>query len=425
MKPENLNINDFNYYLPDEKIAKYPLSERDRSKLLHFKDGKIAEHHFYDLPQLLDSKDFLICNNTKVIQARLLFEKISGAKIEIFCLEPFSPADYQMNFQTTKSCVWKTLIGNLKRWKSGNLQKEITVNNEKVVFEAKYIEAFNDMSHLVEFQWRSCCEFETRANKAQGTDYKSAPANTVTFGEILQNFGELPIPPYLNRKTEDSDKTTYQTVYSKIDGSVAAPTAGLHFTPEVLQKLSDKGVKINEITLHVGAGTFQPVKSEQIGGHPMHSEIFSVKKSVIEQIINNLDNIVAVGTTSVRTLESLYYIGCEIIENAQNPQLLVNQWIAYENKFSYTVREALNAIVNYLNTNNLQSISASTKIIIAPSFQFKIARKIITNFHQPKSTLLLLVSAFTGEENRQKIYDFALKHDFRFLSYGDSSLLEK
>ena len=410
MSPKNLNINLFDYILPNDRIAKYPLKERDNSKLLHFDGKNIEEKRFFDLPQLLDNEDVLICNNTKVIQARLHFAKESGAVIEIFCLEPHEPADYQLAFQTTKSCVWKVLIGNLKRWKSELLTKTISVNNTEFAFSAKYLQPCENMSHFVEFKWQPI---------------EKDVVHNLFFGQILENFGELPIPPYLNRKTEDSDKKNYQTVYSKIYGSVAAPTAGLHFTPKVLQKLADKGVKINEITLHVGAGTFQPVKTEQIGEHQMHSEFFTVQRAVIEQIMQNLGHIVAVGTTSVRTLESLYFIGCRIKENLQNPQLVVNQWEEYETEHKFSIEDALQEIVNYMKINDLDTICAETKIIIAPSFRFKIVKKIITNFHQPKSTLLLLVSAFVGETNRQKIYDFALQNNFRFLSYGDSSLIER
>jgi S-adenosylmethionine:tRNA ribosyltransferase-isomerase len=427
---KTLNINDFDYNLSEEKIAKYPLKERDNSKLLHFDGKNIEEKHFLDLPQLLDAEDLLVCNNTKVIQARLHFAKKTGSFIEIFILEPHYPADYQLAFQSTKSCVWKVFIGNAKRWKSDILTKQIVIDNEcnygfepqlpenisysdfcqneaknqKFTFSAKYLQQYENMSHLVEFQW----------------DNKN-----FTFGQILENFGELPIPPYLNRKCEESDKKTYQTIYSKIYGSVASPTAGLHFTTKVLHNLANKGVKISEITLHVGAGTFQPIKSEKIGGHKMHGEFFKIQLSVIEQIIKKIDSIVAVGTTSVRTLESLYFIGCHIKKNPQNPQFVVNQWEEYETEQKISVAEALQEIVNYMKINHLQTICAETKIIIVPSFNFKIVKKIITNFHQPKSTLLLLVSAFAGEENRKKIYEFALKNDFRFLSYGDSSLLEQ
>jgi len=425
VSPKTLNINSFDYILPYEKIAKYPLKERDKSKLLYFDGKNIKEKHFFDLPQLLDKEDVLICNNTKVIPARLYFKKETGAIIEIFCLEPHEPADYQLAFQSTKSCVWKVLIGNAKRWKSGVLKKTILINNIEFVFVAKYLSKCENMSHLVEFQWQPVCHCGESRNRLKIKRLRVKPAMTerTTFGQILENFGELPIPPYLNRKTEESDKKNYQTIYSKIDGSVAAPTAGLHFTPKVLQDLADKGVKISEITLHVGAGTFQPVKSEEIGEHQMHNEFFIIQRTVIEQVMQNLKSIVAVGTTSVRTLESLYFIGCRIKENPQNPQFVVNQWEDYETEHKLSVEEALQEIVNYMNINNLETICAETKIIIVPGFRFKIVKKIITNFHQPKSTLLLLVSAFVGEENRKKIYDFALKNDFRFLSYGDSSLL--
>jgi S-adenosylmethionine:tRNA ribosyltransferase-isomerase len=403
ISPENIDINDFKYDLPDEKIAKYPLKKRDTSALLHWNGKNISESKFYNLPQLLDKEDFLIFNNTKVIQARLLFEKETGSKIEIFCLEPYAPADYQIAFQMTEKCAWKVLIGNAKRWKYGYLTKKIDVENKVCNLSAKYVEPLDNMTHIVEFQWDN---------------------KRLTFGEILQFLGELPIPPYLNRKTELSDKETYQTVYSKVKGSVAAPTAGLHFTPEVLRNLASKGIATAEITLHVGAGTFQPVKSDNIGSHTMHSEFFAVQLSVIEHIIEHLDNIVAIGTTSVRTLESLYYIGCHIRQNPDNPQFDVSQWEAYNNDFCLSTRDALFEVVNYMKNNNLSILNTSTKIIIVPSFRFRVVKKMLTNFHQPQSTLLLLVEAFVGNENRRKIYDYALQNDFRFLSYGDSSLLE-
>ncbi|MDR3328472.1 MAG: S-adenosylmethionine:tRNA ribosyltransferase-isomerase [Prevotellaceae bacterium] len=401
--PKNININDFKYNLPDTKIAKYPLTKRDISALLHWNGKNILENKFYNLPKLLNKNDFLIFNNTKVIQARLIFEKETGSKIEIFCLEPYTPADYQTAFQTTEKCEWKVLIGNAKRWKNSCLTKKITIENNISNFSAKYVKPSDNMTHIVEFQW----------------DNKK-----LTFGKILQFLGELPVPPYLNRKTELSDSETYQTVYSKVNGSVAAPTAGLHFTPEVLKNLAEKGIKTAEITLHVGAGTFQPVKSDNIGLHTMHAEFFTVQLPVIKQIFEHLDNIVAVGTTSVRTLESLYYIGCHIKQNPNNPQFDVLQWEPYNNDFDISTKEALSEVINYMKNNNLSILKASTKIIIVPSFKFRIIKKMLTNFHQPQSTLLLLVEAFVGGENRRKIYDYALQNDFRFLSYGDTSLLE-
>ena len=405
MNIKEIRIEDFDYPLPDERIAKYPLTERDHSNLLHWQNGKIEQLHFYDLPDTLTRNDLLVYNNTKVIQARLHFQKETGAIIEIFCLEPHSPADYNLVFQENKSCVWKCLVGNSKKWKEGALKQTMYIKDILFQLEATRIESENEgMSHLVRFEWDN---------------------EDILFSDILAHFGELPIPPYLNRATEEKDKETYQTVYSKIDGSVAAPTAGLHFTMDVLRRLALNGIREDEITLHVGAGTFQPVKSEEIGGHPMHREIISIGKSTIEDLIASEGHIVAVGTTSVRTLESLYYLGCRIALNPDNPDLMVEQWEPYENNYTLTTQEALQNIIDYLNHNHLSALNAATRIMIVPSFQFRIVNKIITNFHQPKSTLLLLISAFVGIDHWRKIYDFAMKNGFRFLSYGDSSLLER
>ena len=405
MNIKEIRIEDFDYPLPDERIAKYPLTERDHSNLLHWQNGKIEQLHFYDLPDTLTRNDLLVYNNTKVIQARLHFQKETGAIIEIFCLEPHSPADYNLVFQENKSCVWKCLVGNSKKWKEGALKQTMYIKDILFQLEATRIESENEgMSHLVRFEWDN---------------------EDILFSDILAHFGELPIPPYLNRATEEKDKETYQTVYSKIDGSVAAPTAGLHFTMDVLRRLALNGIREDEITLHVGAGTFQPVKSEEIGGHPMHREIISIGKSTIEDLIASKGHIVAVGTTSVRTLESLYYLGCRIALNPDNPDLMVEQWEPYENNYTLTTQEALQNIIDYLNHNHLSALNAATRIMIVPSFQFRIVNKIITNFHQPKSTLLLLISAFVGIDRWRKIYDFAMENGFRFLSYGDSSLLER
>ena len=405
MNTKEIRIEDFDYALPDERIAKYPLTERDHSNLLHWQNGEIEQLHFYDLPDTLTRNDLLVYNNTKVIQARLHFQKETGATIEIFCLEPHAPADYNLVFQENKSCVWKCLVGNSKKWKEGALKQTMYIKDILFQLEATRIESENaGMSHLVRFEWDN---------------------EEILFSDILAHFGELPIPPYLNRATEEKDKETYQTVYSKIDGSVAAPTAGLHFTMDVLRRLALNGIREDEITLHVGAGTFQPVKSEEIGGHPMHREIISINKSTIEDLIASAGHIVAVGTTSVRTLESLYYLGCRIALNPENPDLMVEQWEPYENNYTLTTKEALQNIIDYLNHNHLSALNAATRIMIVPSFQFRIVNKIITNFHQPKSTLLLLISAFVGINNWRKIYDFAMENGFRFLSYGDSSLLER
>lgn len=398
----NIHIEDYNYDLPDERIAKYPLDRRDTSKLLVYKDEEINDDTFCNLTDYLSDNSLMVFNNTKVIQARLHFKKSTGAQIEIFCLEPHLPNDYQVNFQQTHKCSWVCLVGNLKKWKDGRLIKEIDINGEKVEIEVKRIQSHGD-SHIIEFEWDK----------------------SVSFSEILDVAGELPIPPYLNRDTEEKDKQTYQTVYSKIDGSVAAPTAGLHFTPEVFDSLKNKGIKTAEITLHVGAGTFKPVKSEQIADHVMHAEFISVRKGIIEQLLNHKGKVIAVGTTSVRTLESLYYIG-QILENEQHADVLrVSQWQPYEDREKIAVKQALENIISYLEKNKLSSLIAETQIMIAPGYTYRIVDGIVTNFHQPKSTLLLLVSAFVGGTNWKNIYQHALENNFRFLSYGDSSLLLK
>ena len=402
MTPKHIQIADYDYPLTDERIAKYPLEERDHSKLLLWKDKTVSEAHFYDLPDYLASGDLLVYNNTKVIQARLHFAKETGAIIEIFCLEPNQPADYQQSFETTTSCTWKCLVGNLKKWKEGLLKQTLCIGDSLFELTVERLSADEGMTHLIRFSWDD---------------------DAITFADILSHFGELPIPPYLNRASEEQDKTTYQTVYSKIDGSVAAPTAGLHFTKDVLRYLALKGVREDEVTLHVGAGTFQPVKSDAIGDHTMHRETISVGKYTIMDILKNPNRVVAVGTTSVRTLESLYYLGCRIAANPEDPELMVTQWEPYENSYKLSTSEALQTIVDYLNLKHLPALDAATQIMIVPGFEFRIVQKIITNFHQPKSTLLLLIAAFVGADNWHKIYDYALNNDFRFLSYGDSSLL--
>ena len=400
--PQNIRIEDYNYDLPDSCIAKYPLSKRDNSKLLVYEGEKITDSVFSKLSDYIPGDSLMVFNNTKVIQARLHFKKTTGAQIEIFCLEPYSPNDYLLNFQQTKSCSWVCLIGNLKKWKEGELVKEIIVEGQPVTIMAKRIQSNGD-SHIVEFEWNN---------------------SHYAFSELLDATGELPIPPYLNRETEEQDKQTYQTVYSKIEGSVAAPTAGLHFTPEVFESLSRKEIKTAEITLHVGAGTFRPVKSEQIGDHIMHSEFISVRKEIIEQLLNHKGKIIAVGTTSVRTLESLYYLG-ELLEKESNPILKVSQWQPYNSSNNIPAKKSLKNILDYLNAHNLNTIVADTQIIIAPEYKFKIVDGIVTNFHQPQSTLLLLVSAFLGDGKWKAIYNHALNNGYRFLSYGDSSLLLK
>lgn len=403
--PRHIRISEFNYPLPDERIPKFPLPVRDQSKLLLYRHGEVFEDVFTSLPDYLPADSLMIFNNTKVIQARLHFHKETGALIEVFCLEPIRPNDYALNFQQTEHAAWLCMIGNLKKWKEGVLKREMVVKGKPLTLTAER-GACHGTSHWVDFRWNN---------------------PEITFADILEVFGELPIPPYLNRETQESDKETYQTVYSKIKGSVAAPTAGLHFTPRVLDALRKKGVELEELTLHVGAGTFKPVKSEEIEGHEMHTEYISVSRNTLEKLIAHEGKAVAVGTTSVRTLESLYHIGVTLLNSpdATEEELHVKQWQPYEltpEMASVSPIDALHAIVDYLNRHNMETLHTSTQIIIAPGYEYKIVKAIVTNFHQPQSTLLLLVSAFLRGDWR-KIYDYALAHDFRFLSYGDSSLL--
>lgn len=403
--PKHIRISEFNYPLPDERIAKFPLPVRDQSKLLLYRHGEVTEDIFASLPDYLPANSLMIFNNTKVIQARLHFHKETGALIEVFCLEPVQPNDYALNFQQTEHAAWLCMIGNLKKWKEGALKREITVKGKPLTLTAER-GACHGTSHWVDFRWNN---------------------PEITFADILEVFGELPIPPYLNRETQESDKETYQTVYSKIKGSVAAPTAGLHFTPRVLDALREKGVALEELTLHVGAGTFKPVKSEEIEGHEMHTEYISVNRSTLEKLVAHEGKAIAVGTTSVRTLESLYHIGVTLLHNpnATEEDLHVKQWQPYETALETAATpavDALQAIIAYLDRHHMETLHSSTQIIIAPGYEYRIVKAMVTNFHQPQSTLLLLVSAFLHGDWR-KIYDYALAHDFRFLSYGDSSLL--
>lgn len=403
--PKHIRISEFNYPLPDERIAKFPLPVRDQSKLLLYRHGEVTEDIFTSLPDYLPANSLMIFNNTKVIQARLHFHKETGALIEVFCLEPVQPNDYALNFQQTEHAAWLCMIGNLKKWKEGALKREITVKGKPLTLTAER-GVCHGTSHWVDFRWNN---------------------PEITFADILEVFGELPIPPYLNRETQESDKETYQTVYSKIKGSVAAPTAGLHFTPRVLDALREKGVALEELTLHVGAGTFKPVKSEEIEGHEMHTEYISVNRSTLEKLVAHEGKAIAVGTTSVRTLESLYHIGVTLLHNpnATEEDLHVKQWQPYETALETAATpavDALQAIIAYLDRHHMETLHSSTQIIIAPGYEYRIVKAMVTNFHQPQSTLLLLVSAFLHGDWR-KIYDYALAHDFRFLSYGDSSLL--
>lgn len=399
-----LRISDYDYPLPDERIAKHPLAERDQCKLLCWRDGGINEHKFVEIPGLLPEHAMLVYNNTRVINARLRFRKPGGgALIEIFCLEPVLPRDYEQIFQTTGACTWLCLVGNSKRWKQGPLSQLVRVDGQEVTLQAERGERRGN-AFEIHFSWNG---------------------SGVTFASLLDAIGEIPIPPYLNRGTEDSDTTDYQTVYSHIDGSVAAPTAGLHFTDAVLAECDRRGIERRELTLHVGAGTFQPVKSEEIGGHDMHTEFISVKRSLLAELVKAERPVIAVGTTSVRTLESLYYIGQILEDNpdADESQLLVTQWMPYTTPCAISTAKALQNIIDYLDRHHADSYLGSTQVMIAPGFQYRIVHGMVTNFHQPQSTLLLLVSAFVGNDNWRTIYDYALAHGFRFLSYGDACLL--
>ena len=402
MDTKHIRISDYNYPLPEERIAQFPLSQRDHSKLLVYRSGEVSEDVFCHLLKYLPEGALMVFNNTKVIMARIHFRKETGALIEVFLLEPALPKDYELMFQTTGHCEWVCLVGNLKKWKDSSLVRSMQVNGKHFDLRATRI-GEEHTGQRVSFEW----------------DHPE-----VSFAEILDAVGELPIPPYLNRASQESDKTTYQTVYSKIKGSVAAPTAGLHFTKEVLNEIDAHGIDREEVTLHVGAGTFRPVKSAEIEGHEMHSEYICVHRQTIEKILKHGCRAIAVGTTSVRTLESLYYIGVKLREHpdATPEQLHVSQWEPYESNPTLSVQEAMSEILHYLDRQKLSTLQTSTQIIIAPGYDYKIVKILVTNFHQPQSTLLLLVSAFVkGDWHR--IYDYALSHDFRFLSYGDSSLL--
>ena len=398
--PRHIRISEYNYALPDDRIAKYPLAQRDHSKLLVYRKGEVTEDVFYNLPDYLPEGALMVFNNTKVIQARMHFRKETGALIEVFLLEPAAPTDYELMFQTTGHCAWYCLVGNLKKWKEGSLKREIEFRGTRITISATRGE-LHGTSHRIDFEWDG----------------------NISFAELIDVMGELPIPPYLNRETEESDKTTYQTVYSKIKGSVAAPTAGLHFTPEVLAALDAHGIDREELTLHVGAGTFKPVKSEEIEGHEMHTEFISVRRETIGKLIAHHASAIAVGTTSVRTLESLYYMGLKVMRDPDlsESDLHVAQWEPYSIE-GESAEVSLQALASWMDRHQLKVLHSSTQIIIAPGYDYKIVKMLVTNFHQPQSTLLLLVSAFVkGDWHR--IYDYALNHNFRFLSYGDSSLL--
>ena len=418
METKHIHISDYNYDLPDSRIAKFPVSPRDTSKLLVYRHGEISDDIFYNLPKYLPQKSLMVFNNTKVIQARMHFRKETGALIEVFLMEPAAPTDYELMFQTRGECSWLCMVGNLKKWKEGSLVRTFDVAGSTINFKATMRRDIIDTksggtNYWVDFAWDN---------------------PQVSFAEILDAVGELPIPPYLNRETQDSDKTTYQTVYSKIKGSVAAPTAGLHFTDKVLAAIDAAGVRREELTLHVGAGTFKPVKSEEIDGHTMHTEYVCVRRDTLQTLLDYDCCAIAVGTTSVRTLESLYYMGVKLEANpeAAEEDLHVCQWEPYEKADGtpvdgnlidgITPQKAISNIIAWLDKNNLKTLHSSTQIIIAPGYEYKIVKVLVTNFHQPQSTLLLLVSAFLKGDWRN-VYDYALSHDFRFLSYGDSSIL--
>ncbi|MBS2097725.1 S-adenosylmethionine:tRNA ribosyltransferase-isomerase [Carboxylicivirga linearis] len=398
IKPD-IAIEEFTYNLPDERIAKYPLKNRDLSKLLVFRNGTINQKQFPNIKSVLPDNAMLVFNNTKVIQARLKFKKATGAEIEIFCLEPLSPIEVQMAFDSRETTTWKCIVGNARKWKNDPLTKTISIDGEEINITVEKGEQLTDAYSIV-FSWDN---------------------SIYSFAEIIENIGLTPIPPYLNRETEEIDLDRYQTVYSEHKGSVAAPTAGLHFTNEILSNLQDEGHKLLNITLHVGAGTFKPVKSEKIAEHDMHTEHFVITQQSLTTLINNANPTIAVGTTSVRTLESLYWYGVRILEKLPIDKG-VQQWDPYNLKNTYSRIEALKALLGFMTDNKINTLSGRTSIIIVTGYQFKMINGLVTNFHQPQSTLLLLISAIVGQKWKD-IYQYALDNDFRFLSYGDSSLL--
>lgn len=399
----DIRIEDYNYPLPDERIAKYPLAERDSSKLLRYVDGKVDEHIFRDITDFLPDNAIMVFNDTKVVPARLHFVRPTGARIEIFCLQPVDPVEYNLAFASTQTCTWKCVIGNAKKWKNDTLNLYLPENHDGKAAELNMtadLVSREGETGIVTFRWDG----------------------NLPFSNVLEICGTIPIPPYLNRDSEAIDTERYQTLYARVRGSVAAPTAGLHFTDSVLAKIREKGIDMETVCLHVGAGTFLPVKDSEVAKHPMHREPFVVTKAFLKDLIDSHKKVIAVGTTSVRTLESLYYIGVSCIEKGHPED--VEQWAPYTREYSYSTEEALRAIVNYLEQTSQDALTAGTRIIIVPGFKFRIVDILVTNFHQPESTLILLVSAFVGGDWKT-IYDYALAHDFRFLSYGDSSLLFK
>lgn len=401
MTERHININDFDYPLPDERIAKFPLERRDASKLLVYRNGDISEHHFADIGEQLPSDTLFVFNNTKVVRARLVMHKPSGARVEVFCLEPHTPADYERAFAARGECCWSAIVGNLKKWKDGAVQIPFDYCGTEYLLQA-YIAERGSREHIVRFVW-------------------DAP---MTFGQLLEYLGRIPIPPYLNRESEEIDNTRYQTVYSRFEGSVAAPTAGLHFTSELIENLKQKGFDFGEVTLHVGAGTFLPVKEEDATKHPMHTEHFEITRQTLLQLRSKMGKITAVGTTSVRTLESLAALAWRVKSSGDAAcDKVIGQWELYDIPADFSGCQVVDILLDYMASKGVESLKAATQIMITPlGYRFRIVSRIVTNFHQPKSTLLLLVSAYVGQD-WHKIYDYALSHDFRFLSYGDSSLL--
>ena len=397
----HIDIDRFDYDLSDERIAKYPLEERSASKLLVYERGEISERRFRDIGDILPEGTLLVFNNTKVIRARIIMHKPSGARIEVFCLEPHDPADYERAFAVKGSCRWSCIVGNLKKWKEGPLVIDFEYEGRAERMLA-WREGEGGREQIVRFEWTA----------------------DLTFGQLLEHLGRIPIPPYLNRESQEIDNTRYQTVYSKFEGSVAAPTAGLHFTPELIERMRTQGFSFEEVTLHVGAGTFLPVKDRDAAAHPMHTEHFEIRRSSVERLLEKWDNITAVGTTSVRTLESLTALAWRIrTSGAPDASRVIGQWELYDLPEAFTGREALQVLSDYMVSEGIEKLKAATQIMITPlGYRFRIVRNIVTNFHQPKSTLLLLVSAYVGDD-WHRIYDYALTHDFRFLSYGDSSVL--
>jgi S-adenosylmethionine:tRNA ribosyltransferase-isomerase len=402
--PRTLSIKDFTYSLPEERIAKYPLAERDASKLLIYEEGNIAEDIYKNIDVHIPKDSLLIFNDTKVVEARLLFQKSTGGIIEIFCLEPYKQyPDITTAMMQHEKVLWHCLIGGASKWKHGQiLEKKIIHNSNELVLNARYIEKEVD-SFIVELSWND---------------------SALSFAEVLHLVGAIPLPPYIKREAETSDAERYQTVYAHYEGSVAAPTAGLHFTNAVLQKLKERNIDTDFVTLHVGAGTFKPVTTETMKDHEMHAEHFTVSKTIIQNLIDHLDkNIIAAGTTSLRTLESLYWLGAKLTTDDSRKTIEISQWEVYDHKESMiSTKEALENLIKWMNKKGLSSLTAKTQIIVAPGYQFKIVNGLITNFHQPQSTLLLLVAAFIGKDWK-KVYDYALQNNFRFLSYGDGSLL--